>query len=835
MPTKSQSTPAPAVADTHDLIRVQGARENNLKDITVELPKRRLTVFTGVSGSGKSSLVFATIAAESQRMINETYSAFVQGFMPSLARPDVDHLEGLTTAIIVDQERMGSNPRSTVGTATDANAMLRILFSRLGTPHVGPPTAFSFNVPTRTASGVMSTDKGGRVEKAVVKDAVYLGGMCPRCEGMGQVSDIDRTALYDDSKSLREGALTVPGYSMDGWYGRLFEGMGLPMDKPIASFTAKQLDTMLFAPPTKIKVEGVNLTFEGIIPRIQKSMLSKDPEAMQPHVRRFVELAVTFQTCPECAGTRLTSEVLASKVRGKNIAELCAMQISDLAAWVRELDEPSVAPLLKGLRHLLDSFDEIGLGYLSLDRPAGTLSGGEAQRTKMIRHLGSSLTDVTYVFDEPSIGLHPHDIARMNQLLLQLRDKGNTVLVVEHKPETIGIADHVVDLGPGAGAGGGEVCFEGTVEGLRASDTITGHHLDDRATIKDAVRPASGVMEVRKASTHNLKKVDVDIPLGMLCVVTGVAGSGKSSLIHGSVAKREGVVVIDQGAIKGSRRSNPATYTGLLEPIRKAFAKANGVKPALFSSNSEGACPTCNGAGVIFTDLGIMATVESTCEECEGRRFQAAVLEYTLGGKNIAEVLAMSVVEARGVLRRGRGPHPGRPQGARPARRRGAGLPQPRPAADHALRRRAPAARSWPPRWPRRATSTCSTSRPPACTWPTSRTCSGCSTGSSTRAGRSSSSSTTRPSWRTPTGSSTSARGRPRRRPGRLRGRHRSLRPQHPAAGQDPRSASSVAPPSLGGPRMPAGAVRRHPPDHRERRDAHEEPVDARACGRRHP
>ena len=650
-----------AVADTHDLIRVQGARENNLKDISVELPKRRLTVFTGVSGSGKSSLVFATIAAESQRMINETYSAFVQGFMPNLARPDVDRLEGLTTAIIVDQERMGSNPRSTVGTATDANAMLRILFSRLGTPHVGPPTAFSFNVPTRTASGVMSTDKGGRVEKAVVKDAVYLGGMCPRCEGMGRVSDIDRTALYDDSKSLREGALTVPGYSMDGWYGRLFEGMGLPMDTPIESFTARQLDTMLYAPPTKIKVEGVNLTFEGIIPKIQKSMLSKDPEAMQPHVRRFVELAVTFQTCPACAGARLTSEVLASKVNGTNIAELCAMQISDLAAWVRELEEPrgtshgygggshpwgTVAPLLTGLRHLLDSFTEIGLGYLSLDRPAGTLSGGEAQRTKMIRHLGSSLTDVTYVFDEPTIGLHPHDIARMNQLLLQLRDKGNTVLVVEHKPEAIGIADHVVDLGPGAGGAGGEVCFEGTVEGLRASDTITGHHLDDRARVKDAVRPASGAMEVRNASTHNLKKVDVDIPLGVLCVITGVAGSGKSSLIHGSVAKREGVVVIDQGAIKGSRRSNPATYTGLLEPIRKAFAKANGVKPALFSSNSEGACPTCNGAGVIFTDLGIMATFESTCEECEGRRFQAAVLEYTFGGKNIAEVLAMSVTEA---------------------------------------------------------------------------------------------------------------------------------------------------------------------------------------------
>jgi excinuclease UvrABC ATPase subunit len=634
------------VADTHDLIRVQGARENNLKDVSLEIPKRRLTVFTGVSGSGKSSLVFGTIAAESQRMINETYSAFVQGFMPSLARPDVDHLEGLTTAILVDQERMGANPRSTVGTATDANAMLRILFSRLGTPHVGPPTAYSFNVPTMKASGVAQTEKAGRTEKKVVKDVVYLGGMCPRCEGMGHVSDIDRSALYDDSKSLREGALLVPGYSMDGWYGRLFEGMALPMDKPIAKFTAKQLDTMLFAPPTRIKVEGVNLTFEGIIPRIQKSMLSKDPEAMQPHVRRFVERAVTFQTCPECDGTRLTAEVRKSRIRGKSIADVATMQISDLADWVRELEEPSVAPLLAGLQHLLDSFTEIGLGYLSLDRPAGTLSGGEAQRTKMIRHLGSSLTDVTYVFDEPTIGLHPHDIAQMNALLLRLRDKGNTVLVVEHKPETIAIGDHVVDLGPGAGTGGGEIVFEGSVEDLRRSGTLTGRHLDDRARLKDTVRAATGQLEVRGASTHNLRDVDVDIPLGVLVVVTGVAGSGKSSLIHGSVDGREGVVVIDQGAIKGSRRSNPATYTGLLEPIRKAFAKANGVKPALFSSNSEGACPTCNGAGVIFTELGVMATVESPCEACEGRRFQAAVLEYELGGRNISEVLSMSMEEA---------------------------------------------------------------------------------------------------------------------------------------------------------------------------------------------
>lgn len=633
-------------ADSHDLIRVQAARVNNLKDVSVEIPKRRLTAFTGVSGSGKSSLVFDTIAAESQRLINETYSAFVQGFMPNLARPEVDRLEGLTTAIIVDQERMGANPRSTVGTATDANAMLRILFSRIAQPYVGPPTAFSFNVPTRRAGGVLSTEKGGRVEKKVVKDAVYLGGMCPRCEGMGAVSDFDLTALYDDTKSLNEGALTVPGYSMDGWYGRIFKGAGFDMDKPIGKFSRKDLDKLLYGEPTKIKVEGINLTYEGLIPKIQKSMLSKDVDSMQPHIRAFVERAITFQTCPECDGTRLTQDVLASKIEGRNIADLCAMQISDLAAWVRELREPSVAPLLAGLQHLLDSFAEIGLGYLSLDRPAGTLSGGEAQRTKMIRHLGSALTDVTYVFDEPTVGLHPHDIQRMNELLLQLRDKGNTVLVVEHKPEVIAIADHVVDLGPRAGTEGGEVVFEGTLEKLRASGTLTGRHLDDRARLKDAVRTADGALEVRGADTHNLRDVDVDIPLGVLCVMTGVAGSGKSSLIQGSVAGRDGVVVIDQGAIRGSRRSNPATYTGLLEPIRKAFAKANGVKPALFSANSEGACPGCNGAGVIYTELGVMATVESPCEECEGKRFQAAVLEYTLGGRDIAEVLAMPVTEA---------------------------------------------------------------------------------------------------------------------------------------------------------------------------------------------
>jgi excinuclease UvrABC ATPase subunit len=634
------------LADSHDLIRVHGARENNLKDVSIELPKRRLTVFTGVSGSGKSSLVFATIAAESQRMINETYSAFVQGFMPTLSRPDVDVLEGLTTAIIVDQERMGTNPRSTVGTATDANAMLRILFSRLGQPHIGSPNAYSFNIPTVRASGAITVERGNKTkaEKATFN---RLGGMCPRCEGMGSVSDFDLSARYDDAKSLGEGALTIPGYSMDGWYGRIFSGSGFfDMDKPIRKFTKRELHDLLYREPTKIKVEGINLTYEGLIPKIQKSMLSKDVDSLQPHVRAFVERAITFQTCPECDGTRLSQEALSSKIRGKNIAEVCAMQITDLAEWIRGIDDPSVAPLIAGLQHLLDSFAEIGLGYLSLDRPSGTLSGGEAQRTKMIRHLGSSLTDVTYVFDEPSIGLHPHDIERMNTLLLQLRDKGNTVLVVEHKPEMIGIADHVVDLGPGAGTQGGTVCFEGTVEGLRGSDTTTGRHFDDRATLKEAPRASTGALEVRGASTHNLRDVDVDVPLGVLVVVTGVAGSGKSSLIHGSVAGREGVVVVDQGAIRGSRRSNPATYTGLLEPIRKAFAKANGVKPALFSSNSEGACPTCNGAGVIYTDLGVMATVESTCEECEGKRFQASVLEYTLGGRNIAEVLAMPVAEA---------------------------------------------------------------------------------------------------------------------------------------------------------------------------------------------
>jgi excinuclease UvrABC ATPase subunit len=644
-------------ADSHDLIRVQGARENNLKDVSVEIPKRRLTVFTGVSGSGKSSLVFSTIAAESQRLINETYSTFVQGFMPTLARPEVDVLEGLTTAIIVDQERMGANSRSTVGTATDANAMLRVLFSRLGKPHIGSSNAFSFNVPSVRAVGSITVEKGARKSEKVV--FTRTGGMCPRCEGMGSVTDFDLSALYDDKKSLNEGALTIPGYSMDGWYGRIFRGCGFfDPDKPIRKYSKKELHDLLHKEPTKIKVEGINLTYAGLIPSIQKSYLSKDVDAMQPHIRAFVERAVTFTTCPECEGTRLNEAARSSKIKKINIADACAMQISDLAEWVRGLKEPSVAPLLASLQHTLDSFVEIGLGYLSLDRPSGTLSGGEAQRTKMVGHLGSSLTDVTYVFDEPTIGLHPHDIQRMNDLLLRLRDKGNTVLVVEHKPEAIAIADHVVDLGPGAGTAGGEVVFTGTVDGLRSSGTLTGRHLSDRASLKPAVRKPTGVMQVRGASTHNLKKVNVDIPLGVLVVVTGVAGSGKSSLIHGSVSGRDGVVSVDQTSIRGSRRSNPATYTGLLEPIRKAFAKANGVKPALFSANSEGACQTCNGAGVIYTDLAMMAGVTTVCEECEGKRFQASVLDYRLGKLNIAEVLDLSVQDAVGFFGAGKAATP---------------------------------------------------------------------------------------------------------------------------------------------------------------------------------
>jgi excinuclease UvrABC ATPase subunit len=607
-------------ADSHDLIRVHGARENNLKDVSVEIPKRRLTVFTGVSGSGKSSLVFATIAAESQRLINETYSAFVQGFMPSLGRPDVDLLEGLTTAIVVEQERMGSNSRSTVGTATDANAMLRIVFSRLGEPSAGPAFHYSFNLPA---------------------------GACPRCEGMGTVNDVDLTQLYDDTRSLAEGAITVPGYTPGGWQVRIFAASGfIDPNKPIRKYTKRELDDFLYKEPVKVKVESINLTYEGLVLKVQKSLLQKDRDSLQPHLREFVERVATFKACPECGGTRLNQAALASRIDGVNIADACAMQISDLAEWARGVGSPSVAPLLTTLRQTLDSFVEIGLGYLSLDRPSGTLSGGEAQRTKMIRHLGSSLTDVSYIFDEPTVGLHPHDIQRMNGLLARLRDKGNTVLVVEHKPETIAIADHVVDLGPGGGAGGGEVCFAGSVEGLRASDTLTGRHLGYRAALKPATRRPSGWLEIRKATRHNLREVSVDVPLGVLCVVTGVAGSGKSSLIHGSMPKGAGVVAIDQTPIRGSRRSNPATYTGLLDPIRAAFAKANGVQASLFSANSAGACPNCAGNGVIYTDLAMMASVATVCEECEGKRFQASVLEYRLAGRDISEVLAMSVSEA---------------------------------------------------------------------------------------------------------------------------------------------------------------------------------------------
>jgi len=632
----------PHPADQHALIRVRGARENNLQDVDIDIPKRRLTVFTGVSGSGKSSLVFGTIAAESQRMINETYSAFVQGFMPSLGRPDVDLLEGLTTAIIVDQERMGANARSTVGTVTDANAMLRVLFSRLGKPHIGPPNAFSFNVPSVQGSGTLERDG-----KKQARSFSVLGGMCPRCEGMGSVTDIDLSQLYDARKSLAEGPFTIPGYTAEGWTVRLFSEAGfLDPNKPICKYSKVELQDFLHKEPTKVRVGSLNLTYEGLIPRIQRSFLAKDKDAMQPHVRAFVERAVTFTRCPECEGTRLSAPARSSKIAGKNIAEACAVQINALAAWLRDLDAPPVAPLVGALRHILDSFVEIGLGYLSLDRPAGTLSGGEAQRTKMVRHLGSSLTDVTYVFDEPTVGLHPHDIQRMNGLLQRLRDKGNTVLVVEHKPEAIAIADHIVDLGPRAGSQGGEVVYSGSLAGLRESGTLTGKHLSDRTLLKPALRKPRGAIEVRGANTHNLKNVNVDIPLGVLVVVTGVAGSGKSSLIHGSIAGQAGVVTVDQAPIQGSRRSNPATYTDMLEPIRKAFAKANGVKPALFSANSEGACPACSGAGVIYTDLGMMAGVSSLCEACEGRRFQAQVLGYKLGGKNVADVFDLSVEQA---------------------------------------------------------------------------------------------------------------------------------------------------------------------------------------------
>ena len=696
--TGPQST-APHAAGRPDLIRVLGARVNNLKDVSVEIPKRQLTVFTGVSGSGKSSLVFGTIAAESQRLINETYSTFVQGFMPALARPEVDVLEGLTTAILVDQQRMGADPRSTVGTATDANALLRILFSRLGQPHIGSPQAFSFNVASISGAGAVTLERAGRTVKERRSFSI-TGGMCPRCEGRGTVSDFDLTQLFDDSKSLAEGAIIIPGYTVDNFFAvrPYLESGLLDPDKPIRKYTRKERHDFLHHEPVKVKVNGVNVTYEGLIPKIQRSILAKDRDTLQPHIRAFVDRAITFTACPECGGTRLSEAARSSKINGASIADACAMQISDLADWVRGLDEPSVAPLLASLQQILESFAEIGLGYLSLDRPSGTLSGGEAQRVKMIRQLGSSLTDVTYVFDEPTVGLHPHDIQRMNDLLLRLRDKGNTVLVVEHKPEMIAIADHAVDLGPGAGAAGGTVCFEGTVEGLRASDTVTGHHLDDRAALKEEVRKPAGALEIRGATTHNLRDVDVDIPLGVLVVITGVAGSGKTSLVHGSIPAGAGVVSVDQAAIRGSRRSNPATYSGLLDPVRKAFAKANGVKAALFSSNSEGACPNCNGAGVIYTDLAMMAGVAVTCEVCEGKRFEASVLDYHLGGRDISEVLAMPVDEARGFFGAGPAHTPCRARHPRPARRCRARLPHHRPAAHHAVRRRAAAAQaSGPP------------------------------------------------------------------------------------------------------------------------------------------
>ncbi|MFN3950757.1 ATP-binding cassette domain-containing protein [Microbacterium sp.] len=640
--------------DAHDVIRVRGARENNLKNVDLDVPKRRLTVFTGVSGSGKSSLVFGTIAAESQRLINETYPTFVQQFMGELSRPDVDALENMSATIRIDQERMAANARSTVGTATDVHAMLRVLFSRLGQPHVGSSQAFSFNVPSVSGAGAVTIATGARKGQKERRSFEITGGMCPECEGLGQVSDIDIDQLVDSSRSLNEGAILVPGYTADGWMVRVFSESGfLDPDKPVRDFTAEEREAFLYREQTKVRIASTNMTYEGLVPKVTKSMLQKDRDALQPHVRAFVDRAVTFVACPACAGTRLNEGARSSRIGDVNIADAAAMQITDLAAWVRTIDDPTVAPLVQGLRETLDAFVHIGLGYLSLDRSSGTLSGGEAQRTKMIRHLGSSLSDVTYVFDEPTAGLHPHDIQRMNETLQQLRDKGNTVLVVEHKPEVIDIADHVVDLGPRAGRDGGTVQYQGDVAGLRASDTLTGRFLDHRARLKDSVRRPTGAMPIRGASQHNLRSVDVDVPRGVLTVVTGVAGSGKSSLIHGNLPASDDVVVVDQSAIKGSRRSSPATYTGILDAVRAAFAKANGVKPALFSANSEGACPACRGLGVIVTQLGFQSTVETVCELCAGTGFSDEVLTYTLDGKNIAEVLALSVEDASDFLVKG--------------------------------------------------------------------------------------------------------------------------------------------------------------------------------------
>jgi excinuclease UvrABC ATPase subunit len=609
------------LADRHDRIEVRGARENNLKDISLDIPKRRLTVFTGVSGSGKSSLVFGTIAAESQRLINETYSAFLQSFMPSQARPDVDSLRNLSAAIIVDQEPMGANVRSTVGTATDAHTLLRILYSRLGTPHVGTSAAFSFNLPE---------------------------GMCPACEGLGRASAIDLEQLIDRDKSLNEGAITVPNFGVDTWYWRVFADSGyFDRDAKLRDYSPEQWERFLHGPSAKLKVGGINLTYEGLVPKVRRLYLDKDRDSAQPHIRAFIDRVATFAPCGACGGTRLNEAARSATIRGVTITECSAMQLDELATFIRGIDEPSVAPLIATLRETLDSLVNIGLGYLSLDRESSSLSGGESQRVRMVRHLGSSLTDITYVFDEPTIGLHPHDIQRMNELLVLLRDKGNTVLVVEHKPEVIAIADHVVDLGPGAGTAGGQLCYEGTVAGLHASDTLTGRHLDHRVELRRDVRERTGEVTITGATLHNLRDVTVSIPLGVMTVVTGVAGSGKSSLIHGYLPRHEGVVVVDQSAIRGSRRSNPATYTGLLDVIRTLFAKANKVSASLFSANSEGACPTCKGIGLVYTDLALMAGVASLCEECEGRRFTPEVLRYQYQGKDISEVLAMPVAEAR--------------------------------------------------------------------------------------------------------------------------------------------------------------------------------------------
>ncbi|GAB3824706.1 ATP-binding cassette domain-containing protein [Kribbella italica] len=611
-----------------DLIEVRGARENNLKGVSLDVPKRRLTVFTGVSGSGKSSLVFGTIAAESQRLINETYTAFVQNFMPSLSRPDVDSLRNLSAAIVVDQERIGANARSTVGTATDAHTMLRILFSRIGTPDAGPPSAFSFN----------------RAE-----------GMCLVCEGLGKATDIDLDELVDRDRSLNQDPIKAPGYGVDTWYWQLFVHSGLfDPDLPLRDYPTEQWEQFLYSPATKVKVGKSNLTFEGLVPKVKKQYLGKDRDTMQNAVRAFADRALKLGPCPECGGARLNEAARAVRIDGVGITECSAMQISDLAQFVRGIDDPSVGPMLEGLRDTLDSMVDIGLGYLSLNRESGTLSGGEAQRVKLVRHLGSALTDVTYVFDEPTVGLHPHDIQRMNELLLQLKAKGNTVLVVEHKPETIRIADHVVDLGPGAGLAGGRLCYAGDVKGLLKSGTLTGRYLDHKVGLREDVRTPTGSLRIEGANLHNLQDVSVEVPLGVLTVVTGVAGSGKSSLIHGSLANHEGVIVAGQDPIRGSRRSNPATYTGLLDPIRAEFAKANKVKPGLFSANSVGACQTCKGIGLVYTDLGMMAEVSSVCEQCNGARFTPEVLALQLRGKNISEVLRMTVTEAREFF--GKGP-----------------------------------------------------------------------------------------------------------------------------------------------------------------------------------